>query len=146
MNNERLDSFMNEAIAEGKKALPKCLPNPPVGCVIVKGNQIISRGHTQEPGNNHAEAMALAQLPNEDEELSMFVTLEPCSFEGRTPSCAKTIIKKKVKKVYVGIIDPHPKNQGAGIRLLKEAGIQVEVGILSETIHKELNPFLFKEL
>ena len=146
MNNEQLDSFMNEAIAEGRKALPKCLPNPPVGCVIVKDNQIISRGYTQEPGNHHAEAMALALLSNDDEELSVFVTLEPCSFKGRTPSCAKAIIEKKVKEVYVGILDPHPKNQGAGINLLKEAGIQVEVGILSKKIHNELDSFLLKDL
>lgn len=146
MSNEQLDSFMDEAIAEGRKALPKCFPNPPVGCVIVKDNQIISKGHTQEPGNHHAEAMALALLSDENEEFSMFVTLEPCSFKGRTPSCAKAIIEKKVKEVYVGIIDPHPKNQGAGIRLLKEAGISVEVGILSKKIHKELDRFLLKGL
>lgn len=137
---------MNEAILEGRKALSKCLPNPPVGCVIIYKGKIISRGHTNEPGKYHAEAMALENIKNLDyENLTMFVTLEPCSFKGRTPSCAKTIVKKGIKNVYVGIFDPHPKNQGNGIRILEDANIKVEVGILKEQIHKELDNFLIRE-
>src|SRR5215208_4251063 len=83
--------FMMEALAESQKALPACLPNPPVGCVIVHGSQIVARGFTGAPGTPHAEAaalMALGPAPNRSD-LVLFVTLEPCAFVGRTPSCAR---------------------------------------------------------
>ncbi|MFK7937390.1 MAG: deaminase, partial [Saprospiraceae bacterium] len=88
LTEEAIHNFMQAALLEGRKARPKCAPNPPVGCVIVKDNQIVARGHTNEPGQPHAEAMALNQLSPEIEDFTMFVTLEPCSFFGRTPSCA----------------------------------------------------------
>ena len=135
-------------IRDRKKALPDCHPNPPVGCVIVKNGQIISKGHTNEPGQHHAEAMALANLPDDMdfEHISIFVTLEPCSFHGRTPSCAKSIIKKEIKEIYVGMIDPHPKNNGTGIRMLEEAGAKVEVGVLGKEVEAELEGYLFSTL
>jgi len=142
MQNNTPKYFMQQAIEEGRKALPHCFPNPPVGCVIVKDNKIIARGHTNPPGEDHAEAMALKLTPNDLSDLELYVTLEPCSFQGKTPSCAKAIVNKKIKKVYVGIIDPHPKNQGAGLRILEEAGIDVELGLLAEEIIKELSPHL----
>lgn len=142
MNHEDLEYFMREAMLEGRKALPKCFPNPPVGCVIVKEGMIISRGHTHEPGKHHAEAMALASLTGNDDGLSMFVTLEPCSFHGRTPSCAEAIVRNNIKWVYVGIIDPHPKNMGAGIQILQKAGIHVNVGILAYEIQEEIGVYL----
>ncbi len=119
--------------------------NPPVGCVIVYKGEIISRGHTQEPGKHHAEAMAIHNLQILDyENMSLFATLEPCSFQGKTPSCAKTIVEKGFKEIYVGIIDPLPKNQGMGIKILEDAGIKVEVGILEKEIFKDLNEYLIK--
>ncbi len=144
MNSNDLIYFMQAAIAEGKKALPHCLPNPPVGCVIVKDGQIIARGHTNPPGEDHAEAMALKAIPDATEDMSLFVTLEPCSFQGRTPSCAKAIISKSVKAVYVGIIDPHPKNQGRGIAILRASGIEVHLGLLHTEIETALNPYLIR--
>ncbi|MEL6866632.1 MAG: bifunctional diaminohydroxyphosphoribosylaminopyrimidine deaminase/5-amino-6-(5-phosphoribosylamino)uracil reductase RibD [Bacteroidota bacterium] len=137
--------FMREALREGQKALPACRPNPPVGCVIVSDGAIISRGFTQPPGQHHAEAMALSLLEEGAERLEVYVTLEPCSFQGRTPSCARTLVKYPVKKVYVSLIDPHPKNQGEGIRILEEAGIPVEVGLLKEEVAAFLSPYLIKE-
>lgn len=142
MSQKEIDFFMQEALLEGRKALPYCLPNPPVGCVIVKGGKIIARGHTNEPGKHHAEAMALASLSPDIEDFTMFVTLEPCSFQGRTPSCAQAIAKRKVKQVYVAILDPHPKNQGAGIAILKAAQIPVEVGILAQVAQADLEAYL----
>ena len=134
--------FMQQAIIEGRKALPNCQPNPPVGCVVVKDGKIIARGHTNEPGNDHAEAMALKQVPAHFEDLVLFVTLEPCSFYGRTPSCARHIARRQVKAVYVGMIDPHPKNRGAGIQILKEANIEVVVGVLGSEVTAALSPYL----
>ena len=108
------ERWMWEAVHEGQKALPGCLPNPPVGCVIVRGGEELARGHTSPPGYSHAEAMALS-LTNQTAGATVYVTLEPCSFEGRTPSCAEALIRAAVGHVYVGIIDPHPRNRGRGI-------------------------------
>ncbi len=145
MTKKQINYFMREAMMEGKKALPTCLPNPPVGCVIVKNNHIIARGFTNSPGQPHAEAMALNQIPVSENEVSIFVTLEPCSFFGRTPSCAKEIAKRKIKEVYVGILDPHKKNQGKGIIILENSGVKVKVGILAKEIKKDLSPYLLTE-
>lgn len=141
----QLQAFMEAARIEGRKALPDCRPNPPVGCIIVENGEIIARGFTQEPGKPHAEVMAMRQLPDRDGDFTMFVTLEPCSFQGRTPSCARGIVSRKIASVYVGILDPHPKNRGAGIDILKEAGVHVEVGLLGEEIDAELSPFLIRD-
>lgn len=132
-------------MSEGLKAKPNCFPNPPVGCVIVKDGQVVSRGHTNEPGEDHAEAMALHQLAEGVEDFIMFVTLEPCSFFGRTPSCAKHIARTSCKAVYVGMIDPHKKNSGKGIEILKNAEIEVHVGIREEEVRKQLAPYLLTE-
>lgn len=142
MDQQELEKMMREAMLEGRKAKPKCFPNPPVGCVIVKDGQIISRGHTGVPGKNHAEAMALDNLPEGADNFLMFVTLEPCSFQGRTPSCAKRIVTTKIKKIYVGILDPHPKNDGKGIDILTRANIPVHLGLLGQEIREELSPYL----
>ena len=146
MTDSEIQYFMNEAILEGRKALPACLPNPPVGCILVSDKEIISRGYTNEPGKPHAEAMALGKIEHLNErDLTLFVTLEPCSFQGKTPSCAKTIIEKNINNVFVGILDPHPKNQGKGIQMLKDANIKVDVGVLQDQIYHELNHYLIRQ-
>ncbi len=142
MTEQTAEYFMYQAILEGRKALPHCHPNPPVGCIIVKDGKIIARGHTNEPGSDHAEAMALKQVPSHLADLELFVTLEPCSFYGRTPSCAKSIAKRQVKSVYVGMIDPHPKNRGAGIQILEAKDIKVIVGVLKAEVSADLSPYL----
>ncbi|MGY0216534.1 bifunctional diaminohydroxyphosphoribosylaminopyrimidine deaminase/5-amino-6-(5-phosphoribosylamino)uracil reductase RibD [Endozoicomonadaceae bacterium StTr2] len=141
MNQSQIEHFMLEAMCEGRKARNKCFPNPPVGCVLVKNGEIIARGHTNEPGQPHAEAMALQQI-NEGRGITAFVTLEPCSFHGRTPSCAKALIKSGIECVYVGITDPDPRNNGVGIALLEKAGIRVQTGILADQVRQDLEPFL----
>src|SRR5499433_62390 len=128
---EALQGFMREAIAEGKLALPACLPNPPVGCVLVRAGAIIARGFTQPPYQAHAEPMALKQVEGPLDDVTAFVTLEPCAFHQRTPSCAKEMIARRVGAVYVALIDPHPKNQGRGIQMLRAAGISVITDFLS---------------
>lgn len=142
MTKHIAEHFMRQAILEGRKALPHCRPNPPVGCVIVKDGEIIARGHTNEPGSDHAEAMALKQVPEDVADLELFVTLEPCSFYGRTPSCAKHIAKRQVKSVHIGMIDPHPKNRGAGIQILEKVAIKVIVGVLEAEVSADLGPYL----
>jgi pyrimidine deaminase RibD-like protein len=134
--------FMQAALLEGRKALPLCLPNPPVGCVLVKDGEIIARGHTQPPGMNHAEAMALAQISGNLAPIVAYVTLEPCSFQGKTPSCAKTLVASGIKRVIVAMLDPDPRNAGAGIQILQAGGIDVSVGLLGHEAASDLAPYL----
>ena len=134
--------FMREALAGGRKALPRCLPNPPVGCVLVRDRQIIARGHTQPPGQDYAEAMALREVEGDLRDIIAYVTLEPCSFHGRTPSCAETLIERGIRRVVVAIVDPDPRNNGAGIRRLRDSGVVVTVGLLDALARKNLDPYL----
>jgi pyrimidine deaminase RibD-like protein len=136
--------FMREAIAQGDLALPACLPNPPVGCVLVRDGAIIARGFTQPPYRPHAEAMALKQIEGTLEDVTAFVTLEPCAFHQRTPSCAKEMIARRVGTVYVALIDPHPGNEGRGIEMLREAGVRVVTKFLSEEAWPHLAPYLYR--
>ena len=137
-----LEPFMRAAIEEGKKALPACRPNPPVGCVLVRDGRIIARGHTQPPYQPHAEPMALRQVEGDLGDIIAFVTLEPCAFHQRTPSCAKDMIARKIGRVYVAMIDTHPKNQGRGIQMLRDAGIEVVTDFLTEEARPHLAPNL----
>lgn len=138
------EQHMAAAIRAGRLAIPVCDPNPPVGCVLVRDGKIVAQGHTNSPGQPHAEAMALSLLPGDLSIFDLYVTLEPCSFHGRTPSCALKIIERGVRSVFVGIVDPDPRNSGAGIRLLRDAGVIVEVGILAFEITDELRIHLAK--
>jgi pyrimidine deaminase RibD-like protein len=137
-------AFMRAALVESQKALPACRPNPPVGCVIVRDEQILARGYTGAPGSPHAEAAAMLALSADVSaaDVAVFVTLEPCAFYGRTPSCAQALVERGVGAVFVGIIDPDPRNRGEGLRLLRDAGISVELGILEETVRAFLAPYL----
>ena len=138
------EHWMRLALKESRKALPACLPNPPVGCVVVAGGHLLASGYTGPPGRPHAEAMALQGLSCPPNGLTVYVTLEPCSFEGRTPSCAKALAAGAVGRVFVGIVDPDPRNQGRGIDILKAAGIEVEVGLLGAEITAVLDPYLIR--
>ena len=133
---------MQEALEEGRKALPACLPNPPVGCVLVKEGRVIARGFTQPPYQNHAEAMALGQITGDAAGITAYVTLEPCSFRGRTPSCAHALVDRGIRRVVVGIMDPDTRNSGAGLEILRGAGIEVSVGMLEAEAHRDLDPYL----
>lgn len=129
-------------------------PNPMVGAVIVCDGQIIGEGFHRHCGEGHAEVNAFASVTREDllEKSTMYVSLEPCAHYGRTPPCAKLIIQKHIPEVVVGCIDPFAKVQGAGISMLKEAGIKVRVGILEKecqqlnrrfmTVQREGRPYI----
>jgi riboflavin biosynthesis protein RibD len=137
-----VDPYMSQALTEGKKALPACLPNPPVGCVLVRSGKIIGRGHTQPPGGAHAEIGALETAHGDLADATLFVTLEPCSFHGRTPACAEAIIAAGIRTVVVAIVDPDPRNNGAGLEKLRTAGIKVHVGLMEQVAMTDLAPYL----
>jgi pyrimidine deaminase RibD-like protein len=136
------ERFMRLALAEGRKALPICWPNPPVGCVIVRDGQVIASGHTQAPGQPHAEAGALKLIDGDLSTATAYVTLEPCSFHGRTPSCAKTLIERGIGRVVVAMVDPDPRNQGKGIQMLRDAHIPVDLGVCGPEASADLSPHL----
>ena len=136
--------FMSLALEASAQALPDCAPNPPVGCVLVKNNVVVSTGYTRQPGGHHAEADALSRWPDSLKGVSAYVTLEPCSFHGRTPACAEALISRGIDHVYVGITDPDPRNNGKGIAMLREAGVEVTEGIMADAVLKFLSQYLNK--
>lgn len=142
LDNAQQERFMALALQASTQALPHCLPNPPVGCVLVRNMQVIATGYTREPGHFHAEADALSQVSGSLRDVSAFVTLEPCSFHGRTPSCAKTLVERGISIVYVGLTDPDARNNGNGLQILREAGIPVVEQVHAAAVSQFLQPFL----
>ncbi len=136
--------FMLRALDISKRALPDCAPNPPVGCVLVKDNSIVSEGFTQAVGGNHAEIQALNSYSGSMDDITAYVTLEPCSFIGRTPACANTLVNSGINHVVVSILDPDSRNSGKGIELLEQSGVTVEVGLCEKQVGNFLMPYLNK--
>lgn len=124
------EKFMRRALELAVKAIGRTSPNPLVGCVIVKDNQVIGEGYHLKAGTPHAEVHALAAAGDQAHGATAYVTLEPCSHFGRTPPCANALIRAGVKRVVVAMKDPNPLVSGRGIDRLREAGITVDVGLL----------------
>lgn len=133
--------FMRLAFEEGAKARLHSSPNPWVGCVLVKDGEIIGKGHTKPPGQEHAEAAAIAEARGNARGATAFVTLEPCSHHGRTPPCSEALIKAGVERVVIAIQDPDHRVNGQGLDLLKNAGIRVDIGICQNLAEKEFEPY-----
>ena len=119
--------------------------NPMVGCVISSDNKIIAKDYHHQYGQEHAEINALNQIGHKAENCKLYVTLEPCSHHGKTPPCINAIIKAGIKKVYVATLDPNPLVSGSGVKLMKENGIDVEIGLL-ENNAIEVNRGFFKRM
>jgi diaminohydroxyphosphoribosylaminopyrimidine deaminase/5-amino-6-(5-phosphoribosylamino)uracil reductase len=131
--------FMRAALAEARRGLGLTSPNPAVGTVLVIAGKVVARGHHRRAGAPHAEIECLARFGRTvPKSAILFVTLEPCSTTGKTGPCTTAIIEAGVKKVVVGALDPNPKHAGRGIDRLKNAGIDVQVGVLAEEC-SELN-------
>jgi len=118
--------YLLKALEEAKKRKGYTSPNPSVGALLVKNNRIISTGYHLGPGSPHAEVDCIEKAKCDIEDSSLYVTLEPCCFYGRTPPCTEYLIRKKIQNVYYGFIDPNPKVSGKGAKILKEAGIHCE--------------------
>jgi len=136
------EMYMNIAIELAEKARGNTSPNPLVGTVLVKNDEIIGKGYHKKRGSNHAEVEALNSTNVSLKGATMYVTLEPCCFYGHTPPCTQVILKSEITKVIVGMIDPNPNVNGNGIRELKEGGIDVEVGFLEEEISKQNETYI----
>lgn len=131
--------YANELAERGRYGAP---PNPWVGCVIVNEGEIVGEGFHAKYGEAHAEVNALAQAKEKAKGSTVYLTLEPCSHHGKTPPCVDLLIHSKVAKVVIAIEDPDPKVAGKGIQALQDAGIEVEVGTLSQEVEESLTSYI----
>jgi diaminohydroxyphosphoribosylaminopyrimidine deaminase/5-amino-6-(5-phosphoribosylamino)uracil reductase len=121
--------FMQLALSLGRRGLGRTSPNPAVGAVVVKDGVIVGRGWTQPGGRPHAETEALKRAGKEAKGATLYVTLEPCSHQGKTPPCVDAIIRSGIARVVSALEDPNPEVAGQGYAKLRERGIAVEAGL-----------------
>ncbi|WP_374632023.1 bifunctional diaminohydroxyphosphoribosylaminopyrimidine deaminase/5-amino-6-(5-phosphoribosylamino)uracil reductase RibD [Ferrovibrio sp.] len=126
------ERWMRLALGLAARGLGNTWPNPSVGCVLVKDGAVVGRGWTQPGGRPHAETHALAQAGEAARGATAYVTLEPCSHHGRTPPCADALIQAGIARCVAALEDPDPRVNGQGFTMLREAGIQVDVGCLGD--------------
>lgn len=123
-------------------------PNPAVGAVVVKEDSIVGQGSHKKAGMEHAEVLALKEAGEKSRGATLYITLEPCCHYGKTPPCVDTIIKHQIAKVFIAMKDPNPLVSGQGIEKLKEAGIEVEVGLCqkeAETLNETFIKYITKK-
>lgn len=139
---------MRAAIAEAEKARGTTGDNPWVGCAIADvGGTVIALGHTQGPGEDHAEIVAIRRARERGADLAqttMYSTLEPCSFHGRTPACSRAVIAAGFRRIVIGIRDPNPRVDGVGIQILREGGVEVIEDVCAREITYQLAPWIFQ--
>lgn len=142
------EEAMRAAILEAERARGSTGDNPWVGSVLVCDGAVVARGHTLGPGEDHAEIGALREARALGVDLSrstLYSTLEPCAFHGRTPACAKVIAESGVPRLVVGIRDPHPRVDGAGIAIVRAAGIEVLEDVCGPAIRHQLAPWILRD-
>jgi len=123
---------MHHALRLARRGLGRTAPNPAVGCVLVRDDIIVGRGWTAPGGRPHAETAALAQAGGRASGATAYVTLEPCSHHGQTPPCADALVAAGVARVVIAMTDPDHRVDGRGLERLRDAGIQVETGVLED--------------
>ncbi|KQV82013.1 bifunctional diaminohydroxyphosphoribosylaminopyrimidine deaminase/5-amino-6-(5-phosphoribosylamino)uracil reductase RibD [Rhizobium sp. Root1220] len=137
--------FMQEAIRLGLLHLGQTSINPSVGCVIVRDGKIVGEGTTAIGGRPHAEPQALAAAGELARGATAYVTLEPCSHYGKTPPCSEALIASGIGRVVVSVTDPDPRVSGRGIAMLRDAGIEVDTGVLEEEGKRSLAGYLMRQ-
>ena len=130
--------FMARALRLAERGLYTTTPNPRVGCVLVKDGRVIGEGWHERAGEAHAEVVALKAAAASAQGSTAYISLEPCSHQGRTPPCTHALVEAKVARVVAAMQDPNPQVAGTGLQKLREAGIRVEVGLMEEQA-RELN-------
>ena len=130
--------FMRQALELAERGLYTTTPNPRVGCVIVKDGAVVASGWHEKAGLPHAEVLALEAAGERARLATLYLSLEPCGHQGRTPPCADAIVASGIKRVVAGMQDPNPKVAGAGFAKLRAAGIEVEHGLMEDEA-RELN-------
>lgn len=136
---------MYQALALAEQGRGLVEPNPMVGCVLVKDGQELGRGYHKHFGGPHAEAHALEDANRRGEQVhgaTAYVTLEPCCHHGKTPPCADALVEANISRVVVAMVDPNPRVAGRGIERLREAGIEVDVGLCGQQAQRLNEPFI----
>ena len=138
------ERYMRRALDLAALGMGYTSPNPVVGAVIVHSGRIIGEGYHHRSGQPHAEVMAVNSVQQREllPESTIYVTLEPCSHHGKTPPCAVLILKERIPRVVVAIPDPFPRVAGRGLERLRQAGVEVIVGVLAEEAQQINAPFL----
>lgn len=139
----QMEEYMQMALDLAALAKGRTSPNPMVGAVVVKDGRVVGQGWHKKAGTEHAEVHALRQAGDAARGADIYVTLEPCSHYGRTGPCSKALIDAGVRRVFVAMEDPNPLVAGKGIKMLRDAGIEVQVGIKEKEARK-LNEFFLK--
>jgi diaminohydroxyphosphoribosylaminopyrimidine deaminase/5-amino-6-(5-phosphoribosylamino)uracil reductase len=134
-------TFMARALALAARGEGRTRPNPPVGAVVVVGDRCVGEGWHKRAGGAHAEVVALRAAGEAARGATLFVTLEPCSTQGRTPPCTEAILAAGITRVVVATTDPNPKHRGRGLRALRRAGVAVETGLGGAAARALLAPF-----
>lgn len=134
--------YMQIAIGQGELGRYTASPNPWVGAVIVRDGKILGQGHHHKAGTDHAEVVAVGNADLDLTGSTLYCTLEPCSHFGRTGPCVDVILKHGIKRVVVGVLDPDPRVSGAGVQKLRNAGLEVVVGVMQEAVKQSLQPYL----
>jgi diaminohydroxyphosphoribosylaminopyrimidine deaminase/5-amino-6-(5-phosphoribosylamino)uracil reductase len=137
------EKYMQQAIELARKGLGYVSPNPMVGAVIVKDNRIIGSGYHARFGGDHAEVAAIKSASEDVTGATMYVTLEPCCFHGKTPPCVNLIIESKIKHVVIGTVDPDPRVNQKGIQILRENGIDVSFSSLEDESKQLIEAYSF---
>ncbi len=136
---------MQHALSLGARGGFKVMPNPQVGCVLVRDGEVIAEGWHDHLGGLHAEQMAIADAESRGvatQGCTAYVTLEPCNHFGRTPPCTEALLWAGVSKVVIGAMDPNPTVRGDGATSLRENGIEVECGVLESECEEQMRPFM----
>lgn len=133
---------MRKALRLALRARGRTSPNPLVGCVIVRDGRVLATGWHKKAGGDHAEAAALRKLGWRAPRATVYVTLEPHSFHGRTPPCSERLIEANVARVVVGMKDPNPRVAGTGLKQLRRAAIAVDCGVLEDECRAINRPYL----
>ena len=138
--------WMGAALALATRGVGRTAPNPPVGCIILQGDQVVGRGWTQPGGRPHAEAMALAQAGDRALGATAYVTLEPCAHRSeRGPACADLLATSGIARVVIALGDPDPRTNGAGIARLEAAGIETRTGLARIEAERVMAGFLMRQ-
>ena len=136
------EAMMSRALELTARGRDTATPNPGVGCVIAKAGRIIGEGWHERAGEPHAEARALSACTESPEGATVYVTLEPCAHQGRTPPCADALVAARVGRVVAALEDPNPLVHGRGANKLRDAGIRVDVGLLAADAEEAHRGFL----
>lgn len=137
--------YMSRALALADQQLGRVWPNPSVGCLIVREGQVVGQGATGNGGRPHAEQIALGEANGRAAGATAYVTLEPCSHWGQTPPCTQALLAAGIRRCVIAVGDPDPRVSGAGIARLRDAGVELSLGVLEEQA-RALNAGFFSRI